>query len=634
MSVPTLADIVDPARQGYHASIDGLLVRLAVGPDRPLVTETAEAQPQRFSTEANPQDMLQAFGDIHSQSDWTGGEGLLNRFRRRGTEADATRFWDSKGVDVSPSEQGRPEELRLLPTVEEVDAITGQARIAHAGETLWATAGQTLRKTTNALASSPTFADDDPHDSETATTVEDVVTLGGIPYAALGANGIHRDDGGWAHWSDVEAVRVWSVLDRIVASDGEALYEAGATDTSTLLYTLPDGDRWTEVVDAAGTMLASASNGFVYAFSLDEDLNLTVAGQTRLKDETPVAMAARADSVFVAATQGDELRLWHARIDGARLVELQLLREWNACGCGSMTASRDQVLLGVQEDDTAYIWRVELTTLGIFRAYQLPDGKVRGLATIGGKTFAGVEDAGVQRETDTLETDGYLIGPLSDFFRAEDKTWVTGWADVAIEPGESVTLWYATQRQAMFDPNHAGWRRLNTYATSASSTEIALSSRVVSRSLAMMVKLNRSPDNTSPKVRSTAFRAYPGPGDVIVQLPVDVGDQIERAGRRRLLIKGVGRKVADALRMREGQSATVRIFRTGEVVSGLVQQVATPVVALTPRGSVTQMSMVVVRGRRVAESQTIDVGDYGAWGNATFGGMSWGGQQFEEDDDG
>ena len=629
MSVPTLADIVDPARQGYHASIDGLLVRLAVGPDRPLVTETAELQPQRFATEANPEDVIQSFGDIHSQSDWTGGEGLLNRFRRRGTEADATRFWSSQGVNVSPSDEARPEELRLLPATESLDTITGRVRIAHVGETLWATAGQTLRKTTNALAASPTFADDSPHAGEVATDVEDIATLGSVPYAALGTNGIHRDDGGWAHWSDVEAVRVWSVLDRIVASTGTQLYEAGATTTSTLLYTLPDGDEWTEVVDAAGTMLASATNGFVYAFALDEGSNLTIAGQTRLKDESPVAMTARSNLVFIAATQGDELRLWRGRVDGPAIVDLQLMREWTA-SAGTMTASRDRVLIGVLEGGEGFVWRIELTTMGIFKAYAVGSSLVDGLATVGGKTFAGVRDAGVLRESDQLEAEGFLIGSLSDFFRAEDKSWVTGWADVAINQGESVTLWYTTDRRALFNPDHDSWVRVTTYTTSISATEVPLGPKVVSRALAGMVKLNRSSNNTSPRVRSVAFRAYPGPGDVIAQLPVDVGDQVERKGRRRTLVPGLGIKVSQALREREGRAADVSIFRTDEHIHGLIERVATPLPAMTPRGSVTQMAMVTVRGRRVAASRTIDVGNYGALGNARWGAMSWGGEPLEE----
>lgn len=630
MRTPTTAEIADPARRGYDAAIGELLVRLAVGPERPLVTETAELQPQRVQTQANPEDLLQSFGDISSQSDWTGGEGLLNRFRRRSTEADPTRFWSSEGVNVAPSEQGRPEELRLLTTTETVDGISGRVRLAAVGETVWATSGQTIRKTADITADPPVFANDDPHDGEAATTVEDLAVLGDTPYAALGTNGIHRDNGGWDHWSDVAAVRIWSVLDRIVASNGPELFEAAATTTSVLLYTLPPGDEWTEVVDAAGTILASATNGFIYAFALDEAGDLTVAGQTRLKDERPVAMAARADQVFIAATQGEELRLWRGRVEGPGIVDLELLREWFACGCGAMTATRDRILLAVNEDDRTFVWRVELTTSGIFRSNQIGTGRGDGLATVDGRVVAGVRDDGVRFETSQLVEDGYLIGPLNDFFRAENKSWVTGWADVAIAQGEKVSLWYTTQRAALFDPQHPSWRRVTTYATTSSATELPLGQNVVARALAMMVMLERSDANTSPRVRSVAFRSYPGPGDVIVQLPVDVGDQVERHGRRRMPVRGLGMAVAERLRSIEGRALTVTLFRTGENVQGLVERIATPVPAITPRGSVTQMSMVTVRGRRVPRATTLDVGNYGAWGNTQFGAMSWGGQPLEE----
>ena len=636
-AMPTTQAVRRPQAHGYQAALDELLLRLAVAPDRPLVVETAEMQQQRVQTEANPEDMQPPFGDVHSQSEFTGGEGLIDRFRRRATDADATRFWMSEGVNVAPTEEGRPESARLLKSTSRIDEISGApVRLAATADTLWATSGQTIRKTADPLAPSPTFADDDPHDGETATDVEDLSTLGDTIYAALGDNGIHRDEGsGWEHWSDVEAVRVWAARDRILASTGRELYEASQANSSVLLYTLPEGERWTDVADAGQQLvLAAASNGFVYSFSLGEEAELEIVGQTLLKDESPVAVTGRGDQVWIAATQGEELRLWSGRVEGPGVVDLQLIREWHACGCGELLATRDRVLMGVADPDgRAFVWRYELVTGGIFKANELGEGRPHGLATIEGRIFAAADDDGVWRESeDTHVNEGYLIGPMSDFFRSDRKSWVSGWLDVDIGLGGSVELYYTTDRAAMHDPDHPSWARLRTYGSSSRGQEIPLRRGTVARSLAGMVKVSRNSDGTSPRVQAMAFRAYPGPGDVIVQLPVDVGDQVERFGRRRTMVPGWGLRVVEALREREGRAATVRVFRTNETVRGVVERVATPSPAFTPRGSATQVCMVTVRGRRVDDEDAFDIAGWGALGMGQWGAVAFGGELVEDDD--
>lgn len=619
MSVPT-TDVV--SSRGYHARLGDLLLRLAVAPDRPVQIQLAELQPPRFQTEANPEDVISSFGDIHSQSDFTGGEGLLNRFRRDGDERDATRFFDSKGVDVSPTDVGVPQQVRLHRDAEQVDAITGVVHLATAERVLWATAGQTLRKTADILATTPSFADDDPHNAETATDVEDVTALGGIPYAALGANGIHRDDGGWAHWSDLEAVRVWDALDRVIASDGDGLYEADSGTNSTLLYTLPDGETWTDVTDAAGTILAGATSGFVYSFSVDDAGALQVVGQTRFRGEQVRALAARSTLVWVVTQAGTELRVWQTQVEQGLLSGLQLLREWSNGGAGAAIASRDRAFVGVDEGGTPYLWRIELSTGGLFRGFQLSGGQVNAVRVVEGNVLAGVEDGGVWRQIDERVESGYLIGPMSDFFRAEDKSWVAGWADVETGGG-SVELWFTVNRDAMFDPDHASWTRLRTYLDDSSGGQEVALGDVVARSLAGMVKLQRDGGET-PRVRSFSFRSYPTGGDVIVSLPVDVGDQLERPGRRRLHNPGWGRRIYDELVRREAKAAVCEVFRTGDLIRGIVESVETPIPAITPRGTVTQVSHVRVRGRRL-NVQTRDIGSGGYLGGGPIGSFTLGG---------
>lgn len=624
MSLPTIENVARPEASGYGAQIGDLLVRLAISPSVPLIVQTAELQPARFETESTPEEVLQAFGDVYSLSSATGGEGLVSRYRTGGTANDATRFWDSNGVNVSPTDEGLPEEIRLLKQMQRMEDISGDGRMAQSGTTVWVTNGTTLRKTADITAASPSWSDDDPHAGETpATTVADVAALGEVPYAALGANEIHRYvSSSWAQWSDVEAVRLWSVRDRIIASDGVNLYEAASGSSSVLLYTLPDGEEWTDCVPAGEVILASSTNGYVYSFAPDDAGDLTIVGQTLFRDESVREMTARSNVVWVMASQGDELRLWRGSVTQGVIVDLQLVKEWFECACGVLTSTRDRVLAAVKEADAAYLWRIDLATGGIYRAEKIDTNRVTDLVVVDGNTYASSDEQGVYREAEDFVEEGYIISPLADFYRADEKSWVTAWADVVVAPREEVELFYTTRREALFDPDSPFWKRVKSYTGDEAGREIGLP-ETVSRSLALMAKLYRSPVNTSPRVRAISARSYPGAGDVIIQLPVDVGDQIERAGKRPLRTNGWGQQVAAALREREGRAVSCRVFRTGDFIRGLVESVATPVRAVTTRGTVTQVAIVTVRGRRVQELEpTFTLSGWGglAWGEAPWGG--------------
>lgn len=625
MSLPTTTTVARPAAAGYGAALSELLVRLAPSPQTPIVVQTAQLQPARFTTESSPEEVLQAFGDVYSLSSAVGGEGLIDRFRRVGTARDSIRYWDSRGIDVSPTAEGLPDEIRLLTELEKVEPIAGDGRMANLGDTVWVTNGETLRKTVDITVANPSWTDDDPHDGKTATTVEDVAVLGDAAYAALGTNRIHRWGGsGWSEWSEVEAVRVWSVKDRIFASDGRDLFEAAAAADSILLFTLPPGESWTDVADAGAVVIASATNGFVYAFGLDDDGELVIVGQTLLKDEVPRAITARSNVVWILATQGPELRLWQGEVVGANIQNLTLLREWFGCGCGVLTATRDRVYAAISEPDATYLWTLQLETGGLSRAQKVADERSLGLLVIDGVLVVSARQGGIYRDTDELIGEGWIMSPLADFFRAEEKSWVTAWADVIVRDGERVELFYATDRQALFDVESPLWFPVRSYSEPSEGDEIGIGD-VVARSLALLARLTPGPDNTSPRVRSLSARSYPGKGDVIIQIPVDVSDQIERAGKRLLRINGWGQQVYSALREREGGATLCRLFRTGDQVRGLIESVATPIPVVTRRGTVTQVAIVTIRGRRVPE--IIRFASFEGWGGYAWGEAPWGGGQ-------
>jgi hypothetical protein len=228
----------------------------------------------------------------------------------------------------------------------------------------------------------------------------------------------------------------------------------------------------------------------------------------------------------------------------------------------------------------------------------------------------------VFREADRLVSDGWIMSPLADFFRAEDKSWVTAWADVLIESDSQVELFFTTSRDAMFDVNSPAWIPVKVYGAASAGQEVGIGD-VVARSLALLARLSPSPDNISPRVRAMSARSYPGVGDVLIQLPVDVGDQIERPGRKLVRVNGWGKRVAEALRGREGSATLCTVYRTGDTVRGLVESVATPVRVITPRGTATNVCIVTVRGRRVPEFETSLALD--GWGGYAWGEAPWGG---------
>jgi hypothetical protein len=191
-----------------------------------------------------------------------------------------------------------------------------------------------------------------------------------------------------------------------------------------------------------------------------------------------------------------------------------------------------------------------------------------------------------------------------------------------VQAGESVELFFTTEREALFDDQSPSWFPVRSYLSSSEGNEIGIGN-VVSRSLALMVRLFPSNSNTSPRVRSVSTRSYPGKGDVQIQLPIDVGDQIERPGKRPLRVNGWGSQVMAALREREGSAVLCEVYRTGDRVRGLIESVATPVRTVTPRGTVTQVALVTVRGRRVPESDPLFT--LSGWGGYAFGEAPWGG---------
>ena len=124
----------------------------------------------------------------------------------------------------------------------------------------------------------------------------------------------------------------------------------------------------------------------------------------------------------------------------------------------------------------------------------------------------------------------------------------------------------------------------------------------------------------SPEVYSYSYRAFPEPEDVIVRIPVNVSDRIERPGKRPKVIPGIGHKLFQAVKALEGKSVVLTLFKPEETVRGIVENVTLPVTEITKLGSTTVFCSITVRGQRqnlgtseVSSLSTLGVGQLGIY---------------------
>lgn len=631
--LPTTANTARPKSLGYGALLNDLYLRLAVVPGRELTIETAPLEAPKVSTAENPEDIRNDFGELFSRADFSGGEGLDIAHRRDASPLDSTRFWSSKGLSIAVDDASRLRRVRLLRTTANVEAAADtNLHLAFDGTAVYMAEGTTVRRTTTPNAAVPVFADDDPHAGQAAVTVSDLATVGRDVYAALGASGLHKRDGNTGVWTELTApgtfqpVKVWQAKGYLFAASGAGVLvrvNLASGAIAQTLATLPAGRAWTALADAGAAVLAAADDGYVYAYTDDGTGTLTLAGQSFVgPGEIPYALAAGHGPVFYGTRRSSGVgavgRAWRAELDEANFVltNSQLIRQWGHDNAAddtrdhaprAMMAARNSVYLGVDEDDGAYLWRYDLTTTG--RSRDL-DAKAAGVVVdvldAGDQLFFSVAGHGLRRESRTAyEAQGHLIGPLGDLFTSVEKPWVGGFLDHdEIASDTRVELYVTVDPAALDDPDSSSWRRVKNVTSGRDPTESPIPN-LEGRYAAGMLKLYASADLTvTPAVRGFAFRAYPGEGDVLVDLPVNVSDQIEAPRRRRLRVKGAGRRVYERLRGQEGAYAELTLLHTDETLRGTVERVSTPIPALTARGSPTVVSMLRFRGRRVQMTGT------------------------------
>ena len=621
--LPSPSNTSAPESQGFEANLDDLFLRFAVGPGRQMNINTAPLQAQAIQTSETPEDFQQEFGQIFSRTDFAGGSGLDKAHQRNANPNDFQRYWDSKGIDVfSGKEVGQEYKVSLLHDTDEVQTTTGtNLYMQELGGEIFYADGAVLKKVSTPLTG--TVSDDGTPSA--GNNITGMAVLGSKLY--LVANGdiyVRNSAGSYATYNTHKTFdKLWSMKGRLVASatNGE-LHEVAATSSPPTMKALPSGSSWTDVADGGAVVLATADDGYIYSFA-DESSTLTLKGQTFVEGEVPNAIDAAQGLIFYGTYQntasGKIGRLYVAEITNANnlyvLVNAQLIKQW---GDGTTTlnqapykiiSTRDSIYTGIVDSASkTNLWRYYLPTGGIARDVEFAEsGIVEGLAVFSDRLFATVSGGGLYKESTNYVSTGYVITPLADFFTSEKKQWVGAKLNTNVVTSGSVKLFTSTIAGDINNSDAATWaEQVSIFSGTGGDEEVM--TLVDGRWIAGKIEINTDDVTQSPEMLSFAIRGFQLVNDLVVDMPINISDQIERPFRKALRVQGQGDLVYQALRNKEGKNVQLEIFRPDTLLRGIIGNVSSPIEEISPRGAVTMYCLVRFRGSKVVQTSTSGVG--------------------------
>jgi hypothetical protein len=637
--VPSTSTISNPKRKGYDVVLDDLLFRAAIGPGREMTISTAEFPNQDINTKQNPEDITTNIGQIFSRSNFSGGQGLDTAHRRNAKENDVIRFWDSKGVDVFHGDEDTSYHIHLLYTTNTEGlsiSNTNNYMTKTTNGNIYITDGTTVHEYD---ASTETWDEIDNTVNGATYNFTGITAFGNTIYLTT-ADGtsnsefIHYEPGGHG-WSTHNTAfntlggltGVWFAKNTLFVSgnDGSAEYvwEGNPfTDSWSSAFAVGDAiieveptHQITGIVDGGAVVLAGSTDGNVYSFKLDGSA-FVVKGQTKIPFEQVHSIAAVEGLIFIGTKEEtrDVGRLYRSELTVADdlyvLGNRQLIKEWvtnvDSTPKG-MFVSRDSVYMGVKEDtNEVNLWRYYLPTGGLARDLQTSgNGYVQGITQTEGKFVICVSGSNVYKETSTYESEGYIILPNADFFTSEDKQWV----GVEVEhdelsEGKAVNIFVSTTYDTIDDPNSINWELIGQSVTGTGNVEYQLNrnARYINTKLVLEPNVTQT---ESPKFRTVSVRALPRPELVVVTIPINLSDQVERRNRKAFKVKNLGEVIYQTLKQKEGDSVTLQLFEPSELIRGVVESVQYPISERSEVGSVTQYCLLRVRGVRAEDAATI-----------------------------
>ena len=476
---------------------------------------------------------------------------------------------------------------------------------------------------------------------------------------------------------------IWSVKGLMLVSTGKTLHQYdGNTTVGSAIETLPTGQSWTDVVDAGAVILAVATDGRIYSIK-DVAGTFTAKGTTELKGEVVTCITETQGKIFygtkVSQTGSKVIgRLYSADLNVADdlyvLANQQLIKEWNIDSIDAspyrLYSTRDSVYTGIKETGSnSYLWRYYLPTAGIARDLKLGAGNIiKGIGIMNEKFLVTVQGSGIWQETSNYETEGYLITSNADFFTAEQKQWVeaqvetpdiaagntvelhvtddiegitssthTSWTKVLdvqsdsgtveaqvetpdISSGQTVELHVTDDISGITSSTHTSWTKVLNIQSGSGTVETQVNK--ISRYGAMKVVLTSQGSTSTPEVNSISYRALARPELVLVQIPVNLSDRVERPFRKPLTVKNLGEAIYQSLKDREGTPVTLEIYDPQEIIRGVVESIQYPIQANPNFGSVTRYAIITIRGTRQEIYATVTSGNapgINAYGIMRFG---------------
>lgn len=642
MALPGPGNVTRPLSKGYTARLDNLFLRLLPSAEAPNVIRTAPLQAPTINTNENPEDFTkEEFGTVFSRTDFDGGEGLAFAHKRDNPDEAFSQYWDSVGVTPVDSKSGETSALKLLRDVDlvEVTSSATPVMVNYRGEFFYSV-GPEIRNRTQLTTENPNILEGNQN-------VNSLVVLGEKLYAGLGSNGIHvrnatTSPSAWTHFSAGPVDKVWSIKGRLIFARGNQLYETTDGTTQTLLHSLPNTAKWVSVAEGGPVIFAVSNDRTIYSFSLDENATspvLKLVSRTSVNNETPTMVAAVSSLIFVGTEEKNETstgaigRLYVGNLaNDLTITNLQLKREWGTDTSTVNSApfapyiSRDNLYFGISEPTRTHLWRYNFTHGALFRHIgNNTIGKIHSITSVDGALKYSIENYAVLQESNRYVTSGYLISPVADFYTTEKKAWAG--ATLNVEPlskDEKVELFYTTKIANIKDSTATDWIKIKS-VTDGTDDRATMLQGVNSTHLAAMVVISTTDTLNTPKVQAFSFKAYPGPGDIIIELMVNISDRIKIPGKRYFKARGLGDRLYQELKGREGTSVELDLLRPKDLIRGTVESVTIPVLASSTRGSHTQYARVVVRGRR-AEPASI-TSSVGALGIGRLGIIKLGGPE-------
>ena len=637
----TQAEVSNPRRKGYDFRIDNHLYRAAISSEAQMQIQSSDVEGQDINVNQNPEDFTKNIGRIYSRNNFSGGSNLDMAHKRGMDEGAVTRFWDSSGVDVFTQNKGTPYSLKMLFQTELEQALSssdGDNHMAIVGTRVYVSDDEVLYKS------------DDGGD--TWSTVSEGLTAG-YNIKGLAAHGdllyIVANNGSAGEienlTSDGTSTQkmsaaiydgIWSVKGLMLVSAGTTLHQYdGATTVGSAIETLPSGQSWTDVVDAGAVILAVASDGRIYSIK-DTAGTFAAAGTTELKGEIATCITETQGKVFYGtkvSQTGSKIvgRLYSADLTVANdlyvLGNQQLIKEWNIDSIDAspyrLYSTRDSVYTGIKEtSDNSYLWRYYLPTAGIARDLKLGAGNVvKCINSINEKFLASVQASGVYQETSNYEQEGYLITANADFFTAEKKQWVEAQIETQnISSGHTVELHVSDDISAITSSTHSSWDRVLNLQSGSGTVSAQVDK--ISRYGSIKVVLNSAGTNRAPEVNSIQYRALARPELVMVQIPVNISDRVERPFRKPITVKNLGETIYQSLKDKEGTPVTLEIYDPQEIIRGVVEKIQYPIQSNPNFGSVTRYAIITIRGTRQEVYATLTSGN--APGINSYGIMRFG----------